>query len=102
MRRLVRALFIVTTALAERVCLLLLSTLLSSGSLAGYYWPQEAYDVIHDTVEILRQQRHGMIQTESQYLFLYQAIKKLWHDQYGAMAEEGSGASAAQRGEVES
>ncbi|KAL7966631.1 protein-tyrosine phosphatase-like protein [Trichoderma sp. SZMC 28014] len=67
-----------------------------------YYWPQEAYDVIHDTVEILRQQRHGMIQTESQYLFLYQAIKKLWHDQYGAMAEEGSGASAAQRGEVES
>lgn len=69
---------------------------LESGDLAGYDLSQEGSDLIYDTVEILREQRYGMVQTENQYLFLYQAMKKLWHEKYGAVAEEGSGASAAQ------
>lgn len=75
---------------------------LESGDLAAYHLPQEGSDLIYDTVEILRQQRHGMVQTESQYMFLYQAMKKLWHDKYNTLAEEGSGASATQKREIES
>ncbi|GAB0134639.1 hypothetical protein EsDP_00003001 [Epichloe bromicola] len=44
-------------------------------------------DLIYDTVDHLRQQRRCMVQSEAQYRFLYDVMRKLWQDQYGVSLE---------------
>jgi protein-tyrosine phosphatase len=46
-------------------------------------------DLIYDTVDSLRQQRRGMVQGEIQYRFIYQVLRKLWQDRYGAPVADG-------------
>lgn len=41
-------------------------------------------DLIFHTVNQLREQRRHMVQAEPQYHFLYQVLRKLWEDKYGA------------------
>lgn len=67
---------------------------LNFGALASYDLPQEGEDLIYNTVDILCQQRHNMVRNQHYYILLYEAIRKLWYDKYGAVAEEGSGESA--------
>lgn len=64
---------------------------LSLGALVSYNLPQEGPDLVYDTVESLRQQRHSMVQSESQYLFIYQAMRKLWDEKYGVVYGEDYG-----------
>ncbi|KAG6011053.1 hypothetical protein E4U21_000084 [Claviceps maximensis] len=45
---------------------------------------QQQFDPIYDTVDQLRQQRRSMVQSEAQYRFLYDVMRKLWQDEYGA------------------
>lgn len=40
-------------------------------------------DIIYNTVDSLRQQRRCMVQSEVQYRFLYEVMRKLWQDKYG-------------------
>ncbi|KAK4227637.1 protein-tyrosine phosphatase-like protein [Podospora fimiseda] len=40
-------------------------------------------DIIFDTVNALREQRKMMVQAETQYLFIYEVLRKLWTDKYG-------------------
>lgn len=49
-----------------------------NGSLAS----PRRHDVIFDTVQHLRQQRRGMVQSEQQYRFLYQVLRRRWIDTY--------------------
>ncbi|KAL1836249.1 hypothetical protein VTJ49DRAFT_5396 [Mycothermus thermophilus] len=71
-------------------------------------------DLVFETVNALREQRRTMVQAESQYQFIYQVLRKLWMDKYGAaaagdrMEEDASrscsshdGEPAAKRQEVE-
>lgn len=44
----------------------------------------EADDLIFTTVNQLREQRRTMVQAESQYHFIYQVMRKMWLDKYGA------------------
>ncbi|CAG9941327.1 unnamed protein product [Clonostachys rosea f. rosea IK726] len=44
-------------------------------------------DPIFQTVDSLRQQRRGMVQGEFQYRFLYEVMRKLWQDRYGAFPD---------------
>lgn len=64
-------------------------------------------DLVFETVDSLREQRRTMVQAESQYLFIYQVLRKLWLDKYGEGAGEGEaedegrdGPPAAKRLEV--
>ncbi|EFY99662.1 Tyrosine-protein phosphatase 2 [Metarhizium brunneum] len=63
-------------------------------------------DLIYDTVDNLRQQRRCMVQSEIQYRFLYEVMKKLWQDRYGAVLDghdadrTGNSEPAAKRLEV--
>ncbi|KAK5661737.1 hypothetical protein OQA88_9837 [Cercophora sp. LCS_1] len=59
---------------------------------------EEGEDLIFSTVNQLREQRKNMVQAEGQYLFIYQVLRKLWQDKYGA---EGNGEPAAKRLEVD-
>lgn len=43
----------------------------------------EGDDLIFHTVNQLREQRRNMVQAESQFLFLYQVMRKLWEDRHG-------------------
>ncbi|KAK3689588.1 protein-tyrosine phosphatase-like protein [Podospora appendiculata] len=45
---------------------------------------EEGEDLIFNTVNQLREQRRTMVQAESQYLFIYQVLRKLWQDKYGS------------------
>ncbi|KAL1892931.1 hypothetical protein Cpir12675_004340 [Ceratocystis pirilliformis] len=45
-------------------------------------------DLIFSTVDWMREQRKTMVQSESQYMFLYQMLRKLWRDRYGLSAED--------------
>lgn len=56
---------------------------------------EEADDPIFNTVNQLREQRRTMVQAESQYLFIYQVMRKLWQDKYN------DGEPAAKRLEVD-
>ncbi|KAJ9148507.1 Tyrosine-protein phosphatase 2 [Pleurostoma richardsiae] len=47
----------------------------------------ERDDLIFYTVNQLREQRRNMVQAESQFLFIYQVMRKLWQDKYGALEE---------------
>lgn len=60
--------------------------------------PLDGEDLIFNTVNQLREQRRTMVQADSQYLFIYQVLRKLWQDKYG-VAEEGE--PAAKRLEVD-
>lgn len=40
-------------------------------------------DPIYHTVDTLRQQRRCMVQSDSQYRFLHDVMRKLWQDKYG-------------------
>lgn len=53
----------------------------------------EGDDLIFHTVNQLREQRRHMVQADSQYLFIYQVMRKLWEDRYGP-ADSGDGAAA--------
>ncbi|KAK3317825.1 protein-tyrosine phosphatase-like protein [Cercophora scortea] len=52
---------------------------------------EEGEDLIFNTVNQLREQRRTMVQAESQYLFIYQVLRKLWQDKYGSGSGSGSG-----------
>lgn len=56
----------------------------------------EGEDLIFNTVNQLREQRRHMVQAEPQFLFIYQVMRKLWQDKYGAVVDEG-GEPAAKR-----
>jgi protein-tyrosine phosphatase len=74
---------------------------LESGSLENYDLKGEKPDLVFETVECLREQRRMMVQSESQYLFIYQVMRKLWQDKYGVDEDENDGgAPAAKRLEV--
>ncbi|KAG6037012.1 hypothetical protein E4U41_005348 [Claviceps citrina] len=45
--------------------------------------PDQSHDLIYDTVDHLRQQRRSMVQSEIQYCFLYDVMRKLWQDKHG-------------------
>ncbi|GAB1317542.1 Tyrosine-protein phosphatase 2 [Madurella fahalii] len=67
----------------------------------------EKGDLVFDTVNQLREQRRTMVQAESQYIFIYRVLRKLWVEKYGDSApkaeeavEEG-GERAAKRLEVD-
>ncbi|KAK4166571.1 protein-tyrosine phosphatase-like protein [Cladorrhinum sp. PSN259] len=45
-------------------------------------------DIIFDTVNALREQRKMMVQADTQYLFIYEVLRKLWRDKYGDGDEE--------------
>ena len=61
----------------------------------------EVDDPIYNTVNQLREQRRTMVQSESQYLFIYQVMRKLWQDKYGRSEETEVGEPAAKRLEVD-
>lgn len=46
----------------------------------------ERSDPVFETVDQLREQRRTMVQAESQYLFIYRVLRKLWVDKYGESA----------------
>ncbi|PTB77480.1 tyrosine phosphatase [Trichoderma longibrachiatum ATCC 18648] len=85
------------------ICLEHLMRELESGALARYDMPSERTDLVCHTVDTLRQQRRGMVQGEIQYRFIYQVLRKLWHEKYGGGDEEArSFEPAAKRLEVAS
>ncbi|KAI1385536.1 phosphatases II [Hypoxylon trugodes] len=57
-------------------------------------------DIIYKTVNALREQRKQMVQAESQYLFIYQVLRKLWLEKHG-LAEADIEEPAAKRLEVD-
>lgn len=64
-------------------------------------------DMIMRVVDALRQQRKGMVQTETQYRFIHHVIRDLWDERYGASRDtpptaEGDGASPAQAADAAS
>ncbi|KAL6870549.1 tyrosine phosphatase [Trichoderma novae-zelandiae] len=69
------------------ICLEHLMRELDSGALARYDMPSERSDLVSLTVDTLRQQRRGMVQGEIQYRFIYQVMRKLWHEKYGVVDE---------------
>ncbi|PTB69215.1 tyrosine phosphatase [Trichoderma citrinoviride] len=85
------------------ICLEHLMRELDSGALARYDMPSERTDLVCQTVDTLRQQRRGMVQGEIQYRFIYQVLRKLWHEKYGGTdGEARSVEPAAKRLEVAS
>ncbi|KAI1080960.1 phosphatases II [Whalleya microplaca] len=73
-----------------------------SGDLEHYDEQDEnnSEDIVYDTVNALREQRKQMVQSESQYLFIYQVLRKLWMEKYG-IADEIGEEPAAKRLEVD-
>ncbi|KAI0007310.1 phosphatases II [Xylariaceae sp. FL0662B] len=57
-------------------------------------------DIVYDTVNALREQRKQMVQSESQYLFIYQVLRKMWMEKYG-IEDEIREEPAAKRLEVD-
>ncbi|KAG5985168.1 hypothetical protein E4U55_000804 [Claviceps digitariae] len=48
---------------------------------------QQQLDLIYDTVDQLRQQRRSMVQSEAQYCFLYDVLRKLWLEKHGILPQ---------------
>ncbi|KAG8669886.1 hypothetical protein FPOAC2_09228 [Fusarium poae] len=71
---------------------------LELGTFENYDEPSEGPDLIYHTVDLLREQRVGMVQGRPQFLFIYQVMRKLWHDKYGV--DEDGNEPAAKRLEV--
>ncbi|KAI5863669.1 phosphatases II [Durotheca rogersii] len=57
-------------------------------------------DIVFQTVDALREQRKQMVQAETQYVFIYQVLRKLWLDKHG-LSEEDVDEPAAKRLEVD-
>ncbi|UQC81062.1 protein-tyrosine phosphatase [Colletotrichum lupini] len=74
---------------------------LDEGALDDYDGAGEGDDLIFATVDALREQRRSMVQAESQYLFLYQVLRKLWQEKYDVEDSDGDSEPAAKRLEVE-
>ncbi|KAI1478930.1 phosphatases II [Daldinia eschscholtzii] len=58
-------------------------------------------DIVYKTVDALREQRKQMVQAESQYLFIYQVLRKLWLDKHGLTEQDIREEPAAKRLEVD-
>lgn len=74
-----------------------------SGDLAQYdekNGGDEAPDLVYDTVNELREQRKLMVQADTQYLFIYQVLRKQWLEKYGIM-DENADEPAAKRLEMD-
>lgn len=71
---------------------------LELGTFENYDDPSEGPDLIYHTVDLLREQRVGMVQGRPQFLFIYQVMRKLWQDKYGV--DEDGNEPAAKRLEV--
>lgn len=58
-------------------------------------------DLVYDAVDKLRQQRRYMVQSQQQFVFLYNVVRKLWQEKYG-VADAGlrNGEPACKRLEV--
>ncbi|ORY67220.1 protein-tyrosine phosphatase-like protein [Pseudomassariella vexata] len=71
-----------------------------SGDLERYDETHEvdAADLVFDTVNALREQRKMMVQSEPQFLFIYQVLRKQWMEKYGV--EDSVDEPAAKRLEV--
>lgn len=58
---------------------------------AGTFESRDTYgdglDAVFDIVDLLRQQRRGMVQGIPQYMFIHQVIRKLWQDKYDSNHE---------------
>src|SRR5205823_4255104 len=60
------------------------------GELQGGAWEgwdksdQAGRDAVFDTINQLREQRRTMVQAYEQYAFLYEVLRKLWEEKYGA------------------
>jgi protein tyrosine phosphatase len=52
-------------------------------SLGSFDMGRGGEDLVFETVDRLREQRRTMVQAESQYLFVYQVLRKLWVEKYG-------------------
>ena len=52
----------------------------------GEATPDAQDDIVFSTVNQLREQRRMMVQAESQYMFIYRVLRKLWEDKYGVAA----------------
>ncbi|OLN96181.1 Receptor-type tyrosine-protein phosphatase O [Colletotrichum chlorophyti] len=74
---------------------------LDEGALVDYDGEAEGDDLIFTTVDALREQRRSMVQAESQYLFLYQVLRKLWQEKYDVEDSDGDSEPAAKRLEIE-
>ncbi|KAM0324771.1 hypothetical protein ACHAQA_007735 [Verticillium albo-atrum] len=69
---------------------------LDAGLLESY--PATNPDLIHTTVEALREQRPSMVQAPPQFLFLYSVLRRMWLERYApaaVAAEGGSGSDDA-------
>ncbi|KAH6951110.1 protein-tyrosine phosphatase-like protein [Ilyonectria sp. MPI-CAGE-AT-0026] len=53
---------------------------LDLGTFENYDEPAEGPDLVYETVDILREQRVGMVQSKPQYQFIYQVMCKLCQD----------------------
>ncbi|KAG5656195.1 hypothetical protein KAF25_009071 [Fusarium avenaceum] len=71
---------------------------LELGTFENYDEPEEGPDLVFETVDLLREQRVGMVQGRPQFLFIYQVMRKLWQDKYGV--DEDGNEPAAKRLEV--
>lgn len=66
------------------------------GELQGGAWENwdvsgfSGRDAIYDTVNQLRKQRRNMVQAFEQYAFLYEVLKKMWEEMYGASCVGGA------------
>lgn len=56
------------------------------------------YDPVFDIVDLLREQRRGMVQGTPQYIFIYDVLRKLWRERHGI--SEATGEPASKRLEV--
>ena len=59
-----------------------------AGSLSGATPPatpivEEGQDLVFNTVNELREQRKTMVQAETQYMFIYKVLRRLWQEKYG-------------------
>ncbi|KAG5914566.1 hypothetical protein E4U53_004620 [Claviceps sorghi] len=62
---------------------------LNSGMFAHLDRPgEQPRDLIYDTVDRLRQQRRSMVQSEVQYSFLYDVLRKFWQDKHGIVVQD--------------
>ncbi|KAH7029246.1 protein-tyrosine phosphatase-like protein [Microdochium trichocladiopsis] len=69
-----------------------------SGELEDYD-EHHSEDLVFDTVNSLREQRRVMVQSEAQYLFIYQVLREQWFEKYGVV--DNSGEPAAKRLELD-
>ncbi|KAM6480580.1 protein-tyrosine phosphatase-like protein [Trichoderma sp. SZMC 28011] len=58
------------------------------GLLERYNERFQGLDLVHHTVDVLRQQRWGMVESKEQYQFIYQVMRKRWRDKYGVADEK--------------